>query len=119
MKKEDIIYCFDSQSIVPEAASGNMPDMQIIRTHPWPIESEILGVDPSDLCLTQICVNKPFWGILAHAQAWEPLEWCTVLSNPLHWPGTPIASAVCCYTKASLSQGRMNSSISSQEYFLA
>ena len=29
-----MIYCFDSQSIVPEAASGNMSDMQILRTPP-------------------------------------------------------------------------------------
>ena len=38
-----MIYCFDSQSIVPEAASGNMSDMQILRTLPRPTEADTLG----------------------------------------------------------------------------
>ena len=43
----------DSQSIAPEAASGNLLNMQILRTCPWPIESEILEVGPSDLCFNK------------------------------------------------------------------
>lgn len=70
---EDVRYRFDSQHIVPEAAPGNLLDVQILNTHPWPTESESLGVEPRDLCS-----NKSPRGL-----------WYT-LKFENHWSGTQI-----------------------------
>lgn len=51
-----MIYCFDSQSIVPEAASGNMSDMQILRTPPLTYWIRNSGEVPV-ICIKQVLLG--------------------------------------------------------------
>lgn len=46
------------------ASQGNLLEMQILRPHCGPVDSETLGVAPSHLC-----INEPFQVILMLTQA--------------------------------------------------
>ena len=48
----------------------NMLEMQILKPHPWPTESEILGVG----CAVCILTSSPGNSDTLQAQVWEPLS---------------------------------------------
>lgn len=57
LKHLKLLQVHGSQSVVPQtpaASPGNLPEMQITRSHSMPTESEPLGVDPAVCVLTNL-----------------------------------------------------------------